>query len=87
TGNGREFCSAGAEGETLPKSGKKEAATLRVTATFKSLTDKHYASEHPFFFVYRSDKRMTHIDISCWFWKGIKFFNDAVFEDNFSNKQ
>ncbi|MCO4313607.1 hypothetical protein, partial [Pectobacterium versatile] len=44
TGNGREFCSAGAEGETLPKSGKKEAATLRVTATFKSLTDKHYAT-------------------------------------------
>ncbi|SHG22375.1 hypothetical protein SAMN05444147_101864, partial [Pectobacterium carotovorum] len=27
--------------ETLPEGGKKEAATLHVTATFKSLTEKH----------------------------------------------
>ncbi|MEI7223418.1 hypothetical protein, partial [Pectobacterium carotovorum] len=29
--------------KTLPEGGKKEAATLHVTATFKSLTEKHYA--------------------------------------------
>ncbi|WP_323667429.1 hypothetical protein, partial [Pectobacterium versatile] len=65
TGNGREFCSAGAEGETLPKSGKKEAATLRVTATFKSLTDKHYANWRVF--VYKKTGLLADWRrLGCW---------------------
>ncbi|MBS1207593.1 MAG: hypothetical protein H6R25_4492, partial [Proteobacteria bacterium] len=32
---------ARAEGETLSKGSKKETATLRVTVSIKSLTDKH----------------------------------------------
>ena len=40
---GRKLRAADTQGKTLSASGKKEAVTLRVTATFNSLTDKHYA--------------------------------------------
>ncbi|SLM64307.1 hypothetical protein DAQ1742_03503 [Dickeya aquatica] len=33
--------SAGTKSTSLPQSGKKEAATLSVAASFKGLTDKH----------------------------------------------
>ncbi|WP_230680750.1 hypothetical protein, partial [Pluralibacter gergoviae] len=46
---GREFRSSWPKKEALSSGSKKEAATLRVTATFKSLTDKHYGFCRRFF--------------------------------------